>query len=76
MPNPPNSKERLRPLREDARTLTEGDKGIAEQGYTRLCRRPRVSGFNEMVDRDQADRIEGYMKGMPPIMSDGDADDY
>lgn len=73
MPNPPNSKERLRPLREDARTLTEGERGIAEQGYTRLCRRPRVRGFTEMVEREQADRIEGYMNGGVPIMY---GDDY
>jgi hypothetical protein len=68
MPNPPNGRERLRPLREDVRTLTEGEKDIAHAGYVRTCRRPRVRGFNEMVEREQADRIEGYLHGGTPFM--------
>ena len=77
MANPPNRPERLRPWRQDVRTLdTDGDaiKGdvdsaaedkqdIARDGYVRLGRKPRVSGFNEIVDRDQADSVEGYMRG-------------
>lgn len=84
MPNPPNRPVRLRPLREDVRTLdTDGDaiKGdvetdaeekqdIARDGYVRTCRRPRLKGFNEMVDVDQADRLEGYMKGGTPFAYD------
>lgn len=85
MPNPPNKPVRLRPLREVVRTLdSDGDaiKGdvetdaeekqdIARDGYVRTCRRPRVRGFNECVSLEQADRIEGYMKG-PPSMYDDD----
>lgn len=86
MPNPPNKPVRLRPLREDVRTLkTDGDaiKGdddrseekqdIARDGYVRTCRRPRVRGFTEMVETDQADRIEGYMTGGTSFMY---GDDY
>lgn len=76
MPNPPNKPVRLRPLREDVRTLdTDGDaiKGdvdsaaedkqdIARDGYVRTCRRPRVRGYTEMVECDRADRIEGVMR--------------
>lgn len=86
MPNPPNKPVRLRPLREDVRSLdTDGDaiKGeagrsgdaqdIARNGYVRTCRRPRVRGFNDMVETEQADRIEGYLKGATPFSY---GDDY
>lgn len=86
MPNPPNKPVRLRPLREDVRTLktdggsikggagmSEETQDIARDGYVRTCRRPRVRGFTEMVESDKADRIEGYMQGGTSFMY---GDDY
>ena len=54
-----NSKDVLEPLAEDPRyyEVYTGDPG--KDGFVCVGRRPRVRGFDEMMDKEQADRIEG-----------------
>lgn len=61
------NKEKTRLLRDGPRHLDTGATGSAAQdGYSRLARRPRAQGFDEMVDLERADRIEGWEREFMP----------
>lgn len=61
-----NRPERLEPLRPQERHLDTGPKrDDGGAGYERLARRPHTRGFDDVIDSDRADRIEGMFQDMP-----------
>jgi hypothetical protein len=75
MPDPANRKEQLRDLRPEEKYLDTGGSGrMAQDGYERICRRPRVRGFDECVPVERADRIEGIFG--PPMIDRSWMQDY
>ena len=76
-PDGGSGREVLEPLVEDPRhyEVYTGDAGT--DGFVCEGRRPRVKGFDDIMDKEQADRIERiFNPDLRPDYSGPDNDDY